>query len=183
MPDGCLIGALLFLSATGLTWSHYAGAHFSALLDKLYAHAPVGSTDLPGAAPATGADSGGAYAGHHAAAAASTDTTGYDRTDRRARRRPSGTALGDPGRRARSGLDRGRDRPEVADPSRPPGRFWIGAGRDRHRIGRFRTAGCVRPGLVGRLLTVTDSLSRMWAPGSPTTGVCPFPHGPVGVVR
>jgi uncharacterized iron-regulated membrane protein len=77
--------ALLFLSATGLTWSHYAGAHFSTLLDKLNARAPVVSTDLPGAAPATGADTGGAHAGHHAAAAASTDTTGYDRAETAAR--------------------------------------------------------------------------------------------------
>ncbi|MFC4148695.1 PepSY-associated TM helix domain-containing protein [Micromonospora mangrovi] len=40
---------LLFLSATGLTWSRYAGGNFSSALDALDAHAPELSTTLPGA--------------------------------------------------------------------------------------------------------------------------------------
>ncbi|MFI2714285.1 PepSY-associated TM helix domain-containing protein [Micromonospora sp. NPDC018662] len=39
---------LLFLSATGLTWSRYAGGNFSSALDALDAHAPELSTTLPG---------------------------------------------------------------------------------------------------------------------------------------
>ena len=37
---------LLFLSATGLTWSRYAGANFGAGLDSLDARAPQLSTAL-----------------------------------------------------------------------------------------------------------------------------------------
>ncbi|TNH28064.1 PepSY domain-containing protein [Micromonospora orduensis] len=50
---------LLFLSATGLTWSRYAGANFGAGLDALSARTPVISTSLTAdpAAP-TGTDSG-----------------------------------------------------------------------------------------------------------------------------
>jgi uncharacterized iron-regulated membrane protein len=51
-----LLGAL-FLSATGLTWSTYAGENFSAALTALNAKAPVLDTALPGAA-ATGTASG-----------------------------------------------------------------------------------------------------------------------------
>ncbi|KOV87975.1 peptidase [Nocardia sp. NRRL S-836] len=45
-----LVGAL-FLSATGLTWSNYAGENFTAVLTVLNAKAPVLDTALPGATP------------------------------------------------------------------------------------------------------------------------------------
>ncbi|SCL25634.1 Uncharacterized iron-regulated membrane protein [Micromonospora nigra] len=45
---------LLFLSATGLTWSRYAGANFGAGLDALRAGTPAISTALDGTPPATG---------------------------------------------------------------------------------------------------------------------------------
>ncbi|MFD9700051.1 PepSY-associated TM helix domain-containing protein [Lentzea sp. NPDC059081] len=45
-----LIGAL-FLSATGLTWSTYAGENFTAVLTALNAKAPALDTALPGSAP------------------------------------------------------------------------------------------------------------------------------------
>ncbi|MFI1195281.1 PepSY-associated TM helix domain-containing protein [Micromonospora sp. NPDC020750] len=48
---------LLFLSATGLTWSRYAGGNFDTALDALDARSPALSTTLPGAvapAPTTG---------------------------------------------------------------------------------------------------------------------------------
>ncbi|WP_436534856.1 PepSY-associated TM helix domain-containing protein [Actinoplanes sp. HUAS TT8] len=51
---------LLFLSATGLTWSNHAGANFSALIDSLDASRPAVSTSLTGTAAAS---TGG---GHHA---------------------------------------------------------------------------------------------------------------------
>nr|WP_329010672.1 PepSY domain-containing protein [Micromonospora rifamycinica] len=52
---------LLFLSATGLTWSRYAGANFGAGLDSLDARAPQLSTALT-ATPGNPTDTGG---GHH----------------------------------------------------------------------------------------------------------------------
>ncbi|MFG1801537.1 PepSY-associated TM helix domain-containing protein [Micromonospora carbonacea] len=42
---------LLFLSATGLTWSRYAGGHFGSALDALRAGTPEISTSLTGAPP------------------------------------------------------------------------------------------------------------------------------------
>ncbi|MBG0567213.1 PepSY-associated TM helix domain-containing protein [Actinoplanes aureus] len=48
---------LLILSATGLTWSRYAGASFTTALDTLDAHRPA--LDVPGAAASAG--------GHHGA--------------------------------------------------------------------------------------------------------------------
>lgn len=48
-----LVGAL-FLSATGLTWSTYAGENFSAALTALNAKAPALDTALPGSTAATG---------------------------------------------------------------------------------------------------------------------------------
>ncbi len=51
---------LLFLSATGLTWSNHAGENFTALIDSLDSSRPAVSTDLTGTAAAA---SGG---GHHA---------------------------------------------------------------------------------------------------------------------
>ncbi|RAJ32050.1 putative iron-regulated membrane protein [Kitasatospora sp. SolWspMP-SS2h] len=53
---------LLFLSATGLTWSHYAGGRFGRLLDAAKGHAPELDATLPGTtAPAA---TGGEHAGH-----------------------------------------------------------------------------------------------------------------------
>lgn len=43
-----LVVGLLFLSATGLTWSRFAGENFSAVLTDLNAHAPALDTALPG---------------------------------------------------------------------------------------------------------------------------------------
>ncbi|MEU8679337.1 PepSY domain-containing protein [Streptomyces sp. NPDC048560] len=54
---------LLFLSATGLTWSHYAGERFGQLLDAAKGHAPALDPVLPGAQPEAG-DEGGEHAGH-----------------------------------------------------------------------------------------------------------------------
>ncbi|MDO3703116.1 PepSY-associated TM helix domain-containing protein [Micromonospora sp. C28SCA-DRY-2] len=69
-----LVVGLLFLSATGLTWSRYAGANFSAGLAALRAGTPQLSTSLTG----TPADAGGAH--HHgASAAAAVDPATYDR--------------------------------------------------------------------------------------------------------
>ncbi|AEV84778.1 membrane protein [Actinoplanes sp. SE50] len=52
---------LLFLSATGLTWSNHAGANFTALIDAMNSSRPAVTTDLTGTAAASG--------GHHAAMA------------------------------------------------------------------------------------------------------------------
>jgi uncharacterized iron-regulated membrane protein len=41
---------LLFLSATGLTWSRWAGGNFTLALDALHAHSPTLDTTLPGGA-------------------------------------------------------------------------------------------------------------------------------------
>ncbi|MER5871514.1 PepSY domain-containing protein [Streptomyces sp. NPDC002044] len=54
---------LFFLSATGLTWSHYAGERFGRLLDAVQGRAPELDTLLPGAEPPAGAE-GGEHAGH-----------------------------------------------------------------------------------------------------------------------
>ncbi|MGX6603341.1 PepSY-associated TM helix domain-containing protein [Micromonosporaceae bacterium Da 78-11] len=62
---------LLFLSATGLTWSRYAGANFGTALDSLSAGTPVLSTALTGAAPAAGG-------GHHSTAGAAVDPVPAD---------------------------------------------------------------------------------------------------------
>ncbi|MFC6021955.1 PepSY-associated TM helix domain-containing protein [Plantactinospora solaniradicis] len=56
---------LLFLSATGLTWSRWAGANFSTALSTLRAHSPTMDTTLPDAAP----PSPPSGAGHHEGAA------------------------------------------------------------------------------------------------------------------
>ncbi|MFD7657398.1 PepSY-associated TM helix domain-containing protein, partial [Actinosynnema sp. NPDC059797] len=55
-----LIGAL-FLSATGLTWSNYAGANFSAALTALNAKAPALDTGLGGTKGATSSDGHGQH--------------------------------------------------------------------------------------------------------------------------
>ncbi|MFD4636045.1 PepSY-associated TM helix domain-containing protein [Lentzea sp. NPDC058436] len=57
-----LVGTL-FLSATGLTWSTYAGENFSAALTALNAKAPVLDTKLPGS---TGSAPSGEHSGHGA---------------------------------------------------------------------------------------------------------------------
>lgn len=54
---------LLVLSATGLTWSRYAGGNFDLLQDGFNAHSPQLDTALPGSA-ADGGETGG---GHHGA--------------------------------------------------------------------------------------------------------------------
>ncbi|PPK68571.1 PepSY domain-containing protein [Actinokineospora auranticolor] len=68
-----LVGAL-FLSATGLTWSTYAGENFSAALEALHAKAPVLDTALPG-----GASTGST--GHHGGSAtgSAADPATFDR--------------------------------------------------------------------------------------------------------
>ncbi|MEU1600915.1 PepSY domain-containing protein [Streptomyces sp. NPDC005708] len=69
---------LLFLSATGLTWSHYAGDRFGQLLDAAKGHAPELDTALPGAGAATG-DGHQGHAGHGGGAAtASADPADFD---------------------------------------------------------------------------------------------------------
>ncbi|WP_434740453.1 PepSY-associated TM helix domain-containing protein [Micromonospora sp. SH-82] len=55
-----LLAGLLVLSATGLTWSRYAGANFGSALDVLDARTPQVSTSLTGAPAVSG--------GHHGAA-------------------------------------------------------------------------------------------------------------------
>ncbi|WP_030211377.1 PepSY-associated TM helix domain-containing protein [Streptomyces bikiniensis] len=54
---------LFFLSATGLTWSHYAGERFGQVLDAARGHAPELDTRLPDA-PEPAAEDGGEHAGH-----------------------------------------------------------------------------------------------------------------------
>ncbi|MFE2913209.1 PepSY-associated TM helix domain-containing protein [Kitasatospora indigofera] len=63
---------LLFLSATGMTWSHYAGDRFGRLLDATRGHAPELDTALPGAGQGAAADGGehAEHAGHGGGAAA-----------------------------------------------------------------------------------------------------------------
>ncbi|MEU3922740.1 PepSY domain-containing protein [Streptomyces sp. NPDC029004] len=69
---------LLFLSATGLTWSHYAGERFGQLLDAVKGHAPELDTTLPGAEPPAG-EEGGEHAGHGAAGeSAAADPADFD---------------------------------------------------------------------------------------------------------
>ncbi|WP_406276866.1 PepSY domain-containing protein [Streptomyces sp. NBC_00191] len=69
---------LLFLSATGLTWSHYAGERFGQLLDAAKGHAPELDTTLPGAEPPAG-EEGGEHAGHGAAGeSAAADPADFD---------------------------------------------------------------------------------------------------------
>ncbi|MEU7961138.1 MULTISPECIES: PepSY-associated TM helix domain-containing protein [Micromonospora] len=68
---------LLFLSATGLTWSRYAGANFGAGLDALSARAPEISTSLT-TVPDEPAETGG---GHHEASGAGgvVESAAFDR--------------------------------------------------------------------------------------------------------
>ena len=76
---------LLVLSATGLTWSRYAGATFDILQDGLNAHSPVLDTTLPGSAAGGDHPVGG---GHHGGGTPSTgeiDLTHVDRVTTAAR--------------------------------------------------------------------------------------------------
>ncbi|MEV6395422.1 PepSY domain-containing protein [Streptomyces sp. NPDC051907] len=69
---------LLFLSATGLTWSHYAGERFGQLLDAAKGHAPELDTTLPGAEPPA-EEEGGEHAGHGSAeGSAAADPADFD---------------------------------------------------------------------------------------------------------
>ncbi|SDS86104.1 PepSY-associated TM helix domain-containing protein [Actinoplanes derwentensis] len=54
-----LTTGLLILSATGLTWSGYAGANFGAALDAMRGNRPYVATELDAAAPTGGHHSGG----------------------------------------------------------------------------------------------------------------------------
>ncbi len=73
-----LAGAL-FLSATGLTWSTYAGENFSAALIALDAKAPALDTALPGSAPT--APAAGEHSEHNGTAGTATpvDPATFDR--------------------------------------------------------------------------------------------------------
>ncbi|MGW4221090.1 PepSY-associated TM helix domain-containing protein [Streptomyces bacillaris] len=67
---------LLFLSATGLTWSNYAGERFGRLLDAVNGNAPALDTTLPGAeAPA---EDHSEHAGHGGSGGATADPAGFD---------------------------------------------------------------------------------------------------------
>ncbi|MGH3628968.1 MAG: PepSY-associated TM helix domain-containing protein [Sciscionella sp.] len=55
----CLALGLAGLTVTGLTWSHYAGTHFEAVLDALHGHAPTLTEDhaaTPGRGPVLSVD-------------------------------------------------------------------------------------------------------------------------------
>jgi uncharacterized iron-regulated membrane protein len=66
---------LLFLSATGLTWSQYSGERFGQLLDAAKGRAPVLDTALPGEAAGPAGEAEGASSGHgdHGGGAGSAD--------------------------------------------------------------------------------------------------------------
>ncbi|SDF38533.1 Uncharacterized iron-regulated membrane protein [Lentzea fradiae] len=73
-----VLAGALFLSATGLTWSTYAGENFNAALTALNAKAPVLDTSLPGSAPAGSGD--GRHSEHNGTAAAGpVDAATFDR--------------------------------------------------------------------------------------------------------
>ncbi|MCK9921362.1 PepSY domain-containing protein [Frankia sp. AgPm24] len=69
-----LLVGLLFLSATGLTWSRYAGAHFATALDATDSHTPDLDIALPQTAAPAGA-TGGAHQGHTTTGAGGTAET------------------------------------------------------------------------------------------------------------
>jgi uncharacterized iron-regulated membrane protein len=66
-----LAAGLFILSATGLTWSRYAGDNFSAALDSMRSGTPSVVTALDGAAPA-------ADGGHHGDSATGAEGTAAD---------------------------------------------------------------------------------------------------------
>ncbi|MGW8811253.1 PepSY-associated TM helix domain-containing protein [Gordonia terrae] len=67
---------LLFLSATGITWSPYAGEHVSELRAAMAWERPQLTTSLTGEAPDGGEHSG--HGGDHSGGAAQTDNAGLD---------------------------------------------------------------------------------------------------------
>ncbi|MFJ6810154.1 PepSY-associated TM helix domain-containing protein [Streptomyces anulatus] len=67
---------LLFLSATGLTWSNYGGERFGRLLDAANGNAPTLDTTLPGAE--TPAEDGSEHAGHGGSGGATADADPAD---------------------------------------------------------------------------------------------------------
>ncbi|WP_103759859.1 MULTISPECIES: PepSY domain-containing protein [Streptomyces] len=71
---------LLFLSATGLTWSHHAGERFGTLMDAVKGHAPALDPVLPGAQPeGEGGGEHAEHAGHDVAGhGARTDPADFD---------------------------------------------------------------------------------------------------------
>ncbi|HWH01047.1 MAG TPA: PepSY-associated TM helix domain-containing protein, partial [Pilimelia sp.] len=69
---------LLVLSATGLTWSRFAGANFDLLQQEFDAHRPPLATALPGADAGDGAD-GGHHHGGGPDGAGAVDVTHIDR--------------------------------------------------------------------------------------------------------
>ena len=79
-----LVGAL-FLSATGLTWSTYAGENFNAALVALNAKAPTLDTTLPGTASAPGSTGHEQHAGGSPDEAAPVDPATFDRVQGAAR--------------------------------------------------------------------------------------------------
>ncbi|MFJ9074579.1 PepSY-associated TM helix domain-containing protein [Streptomyces sp. NPDC102278] len=84
---------LFFLSATGLTWSHYAGERFGQLLDVTKGRAPELDTLLPGAQPPAEAE-GSAHAGHGGAeTAADADPAAFDTALAAARKAGLGGAV------------------------------------------------------------------------------------------
>jgi uncharacterized iron-regulated membrane protein len=66
---------LLVLSATGLTWSRYAGGNFTAALDAFHGSTPEVSTTLTGTAAAP---AGGHHGGGHATGTATVDPAAAD---------------------------------------------------------------------------------------------------------
>nr|WP_241839919.1 PepSY domain-containing protein [Frankia sp. CcI49] len=73
-----LLVGLLFLSATGLTWSRYAGENFSRVLDAADSHTPSLDTALPQATSTTTGGVGGAHQGHAVDGLAATDAGATD---------------------------------------------------------------------------------------------------------
>lgn len=86
-----LLGAL-FLSATGLTWSTYAGANFSTVLESLDAHAPALDTSLSGSGAGTGSGGHEQHDGEAAGRSQPVDPATFDRVLAAAR----GAGLGGP---------------------------------------------------------------------------------------
>ncbi|HEX7305994.1 PepSY domain-containing protein [Lentzea sp.] len=104
-----LVGAL-FLSATGLTWSTYAGENFTAVLTALNAKAPALDTALPGSAPATS----GEHSAHTGTAGSSepVDPDTFDRV-------------------LAAGRGAGLDGPVELAPAAEPGTAWSVAQTDQ----------------------------------------------------
>lgn len=106
-----LAGAL-FLSATGLTWSNYAGENFTAVLTALDAKAPALDTALPGAAPTGTAPSEHSEHTGTAGSAAPVDPATFDRV-------------------LAAGRGAGLDGPVELSPAAAPGTAWSVAQTDQ----------------------------------------------------